>query len=101
VPLTPDEDMVDTFPLDRADQSVGKAVLLHRNGSSEPKMNEDRNDSPAYLLFLAAMTIAVLLIIGWFSLGPTSERKILRDCKTITLQSRGQNCRPSEDQSRD
>jgi hypothetical protein len=63
-------------------------------------MTESNKDSVPYLLFLAALTIVALIVIGWITFG--SDRKPSpRDCNAITLKDRDRDCLPSEDRSRD
>jgi hypothetical protein len=65
-------------------------------------MSEDRNDGLGYLLFLAASIVVVMIVIGWFAVGPDRKRSVARDCNTVALTDRRDtNCLPSEDRSRD
>jgi hypothetical protein len=63
-------------------------------------MSDDRNDHPAHLLFLAAMAVVVLILIGWFVSGPSTASRSVRDCNIVTVADRRSDCFPAEDQSR-
>jgi hypothetical protein len=43
-------------------------------------MSDDRSDGLSYLLFLAATTVLILILVGWFASGPDRGRQIAREC---------------------
>src|SRR5262249_28298942 len=91
----------------RSQISKGLALLsrlsyefLEHVGARSKEMAEER-DSLAYLMLLAALTVVILVVAGWFTLVPNPKR-IARDCNIITLaDNRSSDCRPSENRSRD
>jgi hypothetical protein len=53
-----------------------------------------------YLLFLTTLTLAVVLVLGWFVLDDQSERSLARECNNVALKGRPVHCRASADRSR-
>jgi hypothetical protein len=42
-------------------------------------MSDDRSDGLSYLLFLAATTVLILILVGWFASGPDRGREFARE----------------------
>jgi hypothetical protein len=63
-------------------------------------MSDNRNDRLSYVLFLAATTVLILILAGWFGSGPDRTSRVAR-CNTFTLaDQRNSDCRLSEDPGR-
>jgi hypothetical protein len=49
-------------------------------------MTESNKDSVPYLLFLAAVAAAIVVIVAWMMLGSDRKPPGARDCNVITLR---------------
>ena len=77
--------------------AVRNAVVIDH---ARRQMSEDKSDGLSYVLFLAATTVLILILVGWFGSGPDSTSRVAR-CNTFTLaDQRNSDCRPSEDPGR-